>query len=484
MSLLTFKNYINGRLSAPQSGQYLDNTEPATAQVYSRLPNSDASDVDAAVSAAQRAFPAWSALRPEQRSHWLARLADALEENHEALAQAECKDTGKPIQLARTVDIQRAQDNLRFFAHAATQFNSESHATNPRTLNYTLRQALGPVACISPWNLPLYLLTWKIAPALAAGNTVVAKPSEITPYTAYLLSQLCIDIDFPAGVLNIVHGTGQQAGATLTTHENIKAISFTGGTETGHAIQQATLGQHKKISLELGGKNPFIVFADCHFDQAVETACRAAFSNQGQICLCGSRMYVQDSIYEDFVAALLKKMNALNMGDPSKPQVDFGALVSDNHLAKVRAYLDLAKAEGGELLSTDKPFDLPPRCQNGYFLKPTLITGLANHCRSNQEEIFGPVATVQKFSSQEQVLQLANDNAYGLAASIWTRDISRAHQLATDIEAGIVWVNCWLLRDLRTPFGGMKASGMGREGGFEAMRFFTECKNVCIDYAD
>ncbi|MCX7545246.1 aldehyde dehydrogenase [Marinicella gelatinilytica] len=482
MSVITLDNYINGKLCPPTNDQYLDNVQPATGQVYSRLPQSNEQDVNNALQAAQKAFPQWSSLNPGERSHWLQKLADAIADNHEMLAQAESKDTGKPIQLTRTVDIQRAHDNLRFFAHAATQFSSESHATNPRTINYTLRQPLGPVACISPWNLPLYLLTWKIAPALAAGNTVVAKPSEVTPYTAYLLSQLCIDIGFPAGVLNIVHGTGQQAGAALTTHDDIKAISFTGGTETGIAIKQATLRQHKKISLELGGKNPFIVFADCDFKQAVETACRAAFSNQGQICLCGSRIYVEDSIYDDFVAAMIERMKQLNVGDPIDPKVDFGALVSANHLAKVQSYLDLAKAEGGEILTTNQDLELPIRCQEGYFLKPTLIIGLNNQCRSNQEEIFGPVATIQKFSSQSEVLQLANDSPYGLAASIWTNDLKRAHQMSSDIEAGIVWVNCWLLRDLRTPFGGMKASGMGREGGFEAMRFFTECKNVCINY--
>ncbi len=482
MSLKKIKNYINGQLVEPIEKHYIDNYEPGTGQVYALTPNSTAEDLACAVEAAEQAFKTWANTPAEHKSKVLHRLADLIETNQDALARAEAIDNGKPITLAKNVDIYRAAANIRFFAQACTQFSSESHAMESVAINYTLRDPLGVVACISPWNLPLYLFTWKIAPALATGNTVVAKPSEITPMTAYLFSQLCIDAGLPAGVLNILHGTGQSIGAPLTTHPKIKAVSFTGGSGTGTSIKKATSHQHKKLSLELGGKNPTLVFADCDFEQTVKSVARSAFANQGQICLCGSRIYIERTIYEKFTQALVAEVECLQIGDPLSTDTQFGALVSKPHMEKVLGYIELAKQEGGQILTGGSPIEIGGRCQGGYFVQPTIIAGLNNRCRTNQEEIFGPVCTVQPFDSDEQALSMANDSDYGLACSVWSQNISRCHRMAKELNTGIVWINCWLLRDLRTPFGGMKASGSGREGGFEAMRFFTEAKNVCIQY--
>ncbi|MCX7554312.1 aldehyde dehydrogenase [Marinicella sp. S1101] len=479
---LTIKNLINGELLEPVNGQHIDNIEPATGQVYGLIPGSDKDDLDLAIKAAEKAFSIWSNTPAEIKAKTLNKLADLIEENQDQLARTEAIDNGKPITLAKNVDIYRAAANIRFFAQAATQFSSESHAMEDVAINYTLRDPLGVVACISPWNLPLYLFTWKIAPALATGNCVIAKPSEVTPMTAYLFSELCIEAGLPAGVLNVLHGTGQVIGDAIVKHPRIKAVSFTGGSNTGTTIKQATAQQHKKLSLELGGKNPTLVFADCDFERTVDEVARAAFANQGQICLCGSRIYIEHSIYDQFTAALVAKVKQLVIGDPLDERTQFGALVSKAHMEKVLSYIELAQTEGGEVLTGGKQINLEGRCAEGYFIQPTIIAGLKNQCRTNQEEIFGPVCSVQSFSSDEQALQLANDSDYGLAASIWSQDISRCHRMAKQLNTGIVWVNCWLLRDLRTPFGGMKASGSGREGGLEALRFFTEPKNVCIKY--
>ncbi len=482
VKMIEILNYINGSMVPAKSGKVLMNPEPATGKIFSTLPDSNGEDIEDAVRAAKKAFPAWKNLTAEKRFKILNAIAEGIEANLDELAMAESQDNGKPIHIAKKVDIPRAATNFRFFAAATMHFASESHDMPGLAINYTLRQSIGVVACISPWNLPLYLFSWKIAPALAAGNTVVAKPSEITPYTAFLLSEICIKAGLPPGVLNIVHGTGPNCGQALVEHPEIKAISFTGGTATGQRIASIAAPKFKKLSLELGGKNPTIVFDDADFDGAVKTAVSASFSNQGQICLCGSRLYVQRGIYNRFLTEFVNKVNLLKTGDPSDPQTDIGAVVSSEHMEKVMSYIKLAKQEGGHILSGGDSVNVPGRCAEGWFIQPTVITGLDNSCRTNQEEIFGPVVTIQVFDTEEEVLQLANDSRYGLACSIWTQDLKRAHRIAHNIESGIVWINCWLLRDLRTSFGGMKDSGVGREGGWEAMRFFTEPKNVCIKY--
>ena len=473
-------NYIGGEFLAAQSGQWLDVFEPATGEVYARLPDSDEADVEAAVRAALAAKDAWGQLPADERAAWLLRLADAIDQRAEELAQAESKDNGKPVTLARRMDIPRASANFRFFAHAITQYASEAHATGSLAVNYTLRHPLGVVGCIAPWNLPLYLFTWKIAPALAAGNCVVAKPTEITPLTAFLLSELVHDVGLPAGVLNLVHGRGPQAGVALVEHPGIEAISFTGGTSTGQDIARRAAPQFKKLSLELGGKNPNLIFADCDYERALTTAVRSAFTNQGQICLCGSRILVQASIYERFRTDFVERVRQLRVGDPLDLSSDQGAVVSEAHFRKVLDCIELAKTEGGQILCGGHPVNLEGRCAGGWFIAPTVIEGLPLLCRTNQEEIFGPVVTLMPFEDEAEALALANGVPYGLAAMVWTQNLTRAHRVAAALQAGIVWVNCWLIRDLRTPFGGMKQSGVGREGGFHALDFFTEAQNVCI----
>ncbi len=473
-------NYINGKLQAPVGGTFIDNIEPATGKVYAHIPDSDERDVQLATEAAQKAFPHWSALPVGERSRILRRLAGLIEQNLDELAAAESRDNGKPVSLARTVDIPRASSNIDFFATGVVHFSSDAHYMEGTAVNYTLRHPIGVVGCISPWNLPLYLFTWKIAPALATGNCVVAKPSEVTPYTAYLLSKLCMEAGLPAGVLNIVHGLGPKVGAAITEHPEIKAISFTGGTATGAAIAAKAAPMFKKLSLELGGKNPNIIFADCDFEAMLSTTMRSSFANQGQICLCGSRILIERPIYEKFRDAFVEKTKRMKVGNPADPDTRMGALVSESHLEKVLSYVELAKEEGGTVLAGGHRVHLEGELAGGYYMAPTVIEGLPQHCRTNMEEIFGPVVTLLPFDTEEEAVAWANATPYGLSATLWTQDLTRAHRVAHQLESGIVWINCWLLRDLRTPFGGMKQSGVGREGGFEAMRFFTEPKNVCV----
>ncbi|MGA9851366.1 MAG: aldehyde dehydrogenase [Gammaproteobacteria bacterium] len=475
-------NYIDGKFVPAASGGWLEDFEPATGQVYARIPDSHKTDIDNAIAAAQRAFPTWSATAAIQRGEWLHRLAALVERDLEKLAHAESIDSGKPVALARSLDIPRAVANLRFFAAAASQFASESHAMESGAINYTLRSPLGVVGCISPWNLPLYLFTWKLAPALAAGNCIVAKPSEITPMTAYMFSELCVEAGLPAGVLNVVHGLGPKAGTVLVEHPDVKAISFTGGTKTGADIASRAAPKFKKLSLELGGKNPTIVFADCDFEHTVAESVRTAFCNQGEICLCGSRILVERSLYPRFRDEFVKRVQTLRLGDPQDEQTEQGAVVSEPHLQKILGHIELAKKEGGKILCGGRRANLNGRCANGWFVEPTVVENLPSDCRTNQEEIFGPVVTLIPFDTESEAIAYANGTPYGLAASLWSRDVSRCHRIAARLEAGLIWVNCWMLRDLRVPMGGLKQSGSGREGGWEAMRFFTEARNVCIKY--
>lgn len=473
-------NYIGGKLTPPNDNTFINNYDPSCGDIYGKVPNSNISDVNDAVDAANKAFTHWSKTSINERSRILAKIADLIEERCDELAIAESLDNGKPVWLAKKVDIPRAASNFRFFSHAITQFATKAHEMH-NGINYTLRQPIGVVGTISPWNLPLYLFSWKIAPAIASGNTVVAKPSEVTPMTAYLLSKICIEAGLPAGVLNIVHGTGKNAGSHITQHKDVKAISFTGSTNVGREIAKTAVPQFKKISLEMGGKNPNVIFADCDYEKMLDTTIRSSFANQGQICLCGSRIFIEKSLYDKFKGDFIARTKELKVGHPKDDLVNQGAVVSEAHYNKILNCIERARKEGGSILTGGKSVH-PKGYENGWYIAPTIIENLPYNCATNQEEIFGPVVTIMPFESEDEVVNYANSTVYGLSATIWTQDISKANRMAKRVEAGIVWVNTWLLRDLRTPFGGVKSSGIGREGGFEALRFFTEPKNICVQF--
>jgi len=476
----TLLNVIGGEAAAPSTGDFLDDLNPATGEVIARVPRSGGADVDAAVAAARAAAGPWSRTGVSERADLLGAVAARIAERADELAQIESLDTGKPVSLARTMDVPRAILNFRFFAGAVRHDETACHPMDSAALNYTLRRPVGVAALITPWNLPLYLLSWKAAPAIAMGNTVVAKPSELTPLTAGLLADIFGEVGAPPGVFNLVHGTGPEAGQPLTEHPDVAAVSFTGGTATGARVAAAAAPRFKKLSLELGGKNPTIVFADADVETAVEGAVRAGFTNQGQVCLCGSRLLVERRIFDDFVEAFVARVRRMRVGPPSDPATELGALISEAHRGKVESYLRLAREEGGTILcGGDRP-DLPAPFDRGAFLTPAVIAGLAPSCRTATEEIFGPVVTVHPFDSEEEAVAIANGVRYGLSASVFTRDVSRAHRVSARLECGMVWVNTWLLRDLRVPFGGVKESGVGREGGRHSLEFFSEPKNVCV----
>ena len=474
-------NFINGAQAPPIDGKYLDNYCPSTGKIYSKIPRSNHKDVDAAVSAAKAAYPAWAKTPAEDRAKFLYKIADLIEERLAEFAFAESYDQGKTVGLATNVDIPRAISNFRYYAgHILHSEEMATHQQGPGVLNYTNRKPYGVVGLISPWTLPLYLATWKIAPAIVFGNTCVIKPSEMSPATAQMLGDIFIKAKLPPGVVNIVHGLGAECGQPLVEHRDIPIISFTGGTSTGVHLSKTAAPAMKKLSLELGGKNANIIFEDSDINETVDATLRSSFANQGEICLCGSRILVQRSIYDRWLCAFVAKTRNLYIGAPTDPKSFMGALISKQHLEKVRGYIEIAKKEGGVVeTGGDTPTTLPRGNEGGYFLRPTIITGLDPSARCCQEEIFGPVVTVIPFDTEEEAIKIANGVSYGLAASIWTKDGRRANRVALALDTGYVWINCWLIRDLRCPFGGTKASGLGREGGKYAEDFYTDVKTIC-----
>ena len=471
-------HFINGEYVPSLSGKVKDNINPATEEVISQISQGGQEEVNEAVAAAKKALKGpWKKFTLDERIAVIRKIGDIILERKDELARLESLDTGKPIWLSTAVDISRSAFNFHFFADYLRSVGTEAYETDDVAINYSVRRPVGVVGIISPWNLPLLLMTWKLAPALAAGNTVVVKPASLTPTTATIIGEICKEAGVPDGVVNIVNGSGSVVGTGLTEHKDVDAITFTGETSTGQTIMAAGAKTLKKLSYELGGKNPNIIFADADLDEVIDTTLKSSFINQGEVCLCGSRIYVERSAYDEFIEKFVARTKELVVGDPFDPKTKVGALVGKDHYERVLSYIELAKEEGGEILTGGKR---PEGLDKGYFLEPTIIVGLDRHCRVVNEEIFGPVVTVIPFDTEEEVLDQVNDTDYGLSASIWTNDIRRGHRMAKEVEAGIIWVNTWFLRDLRTPFGGMKSSGIGREGGIHSFEFYSELSNVCI----
>lgn len=476
------QNFIGGEFIAPISNNYLDNFNPATNERLNRIPNSNAKDVALAVKTAKQASSDWQKLTLADRIEWLDKIANAMEEKKGEIARLESLDTGKPITLATNVDATRSITNFRFFAQYC-QSLEEMNFTMEDATNFVVRKPVGVVGLITPWNLPLYLLTWKIAPALAMGNTIVAKPSELTPLTANFFAEILHEIGFPSGVFNLVHGLGLDTGQPILEHPEIKAISFTGGTATGKIVAATASPMFKKISLELGGKNATIICADADIDMAVSGAVKAAFTNSGQVCLCGSRILVDEKIYEKFLERFSKKVSKIKIGRPEDPNTEYGSVISNQHLEKILSYIQLAKQEGGTIVAGgNRITEIDGQTTNGCFLEPTIITGLSINSRCATEEIFGPVVTIHSFIDESEAITMANNTDYGLSGSVWTADENRGKEIASKIDSGVIWVNTWLHRDLRTPFGGVKNSGVGREGGIWSINFFSELSNVCVKH--
>ncbi|MDC0155941.1 aldehyde dehydrogenase [Euryarchaeota archaeon] len=477
---LNLRNYISGEFIGPETGEWLENFSPATGKIIALVPKSGQNDINMAVESAIQALPSWSALTNVDRANWLDKIADKLETKYEEIAELESKDTGKPISLAREVDAYRSVKNFRFFANMIRNLNEESYEMEDAT-NRVIYKPVGVGALITPWNLPLYLLSWKVAPAIGMGNTVVCKPSEMTPLTADLLMKTIDEIGLPKGVVNLVHGDGMGAGSPLVSHENVSLVSFTGGTSTGSIVAKSAASSFKKLSLELGGKNASIIFDDCNLENTVKGVVRSGFLNQGQVCLCGSRILVQEKIYDEFVKKFVSEVQNMKIGDPSDENTKLGALISPEHLSKVEEYIKIAKDEGGTVLTGGYP-NLPKEFKNGNWISPTVIADLDVNSRCSTEEIFGPVVTIHKFSNEKEAVEIANNTRYGLAGSIWTNDLEKANRVAESIHTGMIWINTWLHRDLRVPFGGVKDSGVGREGGKWSLSFFSEAMNICIKH--
>ena len=478
--MIKISNYINGQLEN-NSSNFIDVFNPSIGKVYAQCQDSSKKDLNKAIKSSENSFLEWSNKKQQDRSDFLFLIADLIEDRLDEFAEAESIDNGKPYTLSKSLDIPRSIKNLRFFAKIALEVEDPIYHQKD-IISHILREPIGIVGTISPWNLPLYLFTWKIAPALVSGNCVIAKPSEITPYSAYLFSKVCMEAQLPPGVLNILHGRGELIGSEIVKHKKIKAISFTGGTKTGKKIAKETSKKMKKISLEMGGKNPVIIFDDCDYSKMINSILKSSFLNQGQICLAGSRIYIQDTIYEKFKKDFLIRIKKMKIGNPFKKNIDQGAIVSLQHLNKLKKYVEYAKNQQGKILIGGEKPDIKGKCSSGWYFYPTVIEDLPQDSNLNQDEIFGPIVTISKFSSNEEVVKMANNTDYGLAAIIWTENLIKANKLSKVLESGLVWINCWLERDLRTPFGGIKNSGFGKEGGKYALDFFTEPKNVCIKY--